>query len=376
VTDHRLPDMATFEWQRPVLSWLNDPPESPAEGDRYLIGAVPTGDWTAHADEIAEWSGAAWDYTPPTAGMVVWDLDEGELWRYGGTWELVPDHDQQHVIDGTDHTTAGLTVGHVLTATGPTTFGFQAPTGGGVSAHSELTELDYASAGHTGFQPAGNYQPLDATLSSIAALGTAASKMLYTTEIDTWAEVVVSDAAGNSSIVRRTSSGYIVCNYLNTTAGVTATVPSHVWVETGSDGYHRKQTPAVFIENIGLGPTDSPTFATLTLSGNLRVNGTYIGVNGDTDLIKLATNILIVNGTLELPAGQSLAMEGAYIVSGTNVGLKILTAANQKLSLFGVTPIVQPTHVDDPTTPASVGGNRNTIVAMLLRLEQLGAFAS
>ena len=29
--------------------------------------------------------------------------------------------------------------------------------GGGVTAHSNLTELDYASSGHTGFQPAGNY---------------------------------------------------------------------------------------------------------------------------------------------------------------------------------------------------------------------------
>lgn len=35
-------------------------------------------------------------------------------------------HNQQHAIDGSDHTATGLTTGHVMTATGATTFAFQA----------------------------------------------------------------------------------------------------------------------------------------------------------------------------------------------------------------------------------------------------------
>jgi hypothetical protein len=36
-------------------------------------------------------------------------------------------HNQQHALVGADHTASGLTTGHVLTATGATTFAFQAP---------------------------------------------------------------------------------------------------------------------------------------------------------------------------------------------------------------------------------------------------------
>jgi len=49
----------------------------------------------------------------------------------------------------------------------------------------------------TGFQSASapaTYQPLDATLTSIASHGTAADKMLYTTGVDTWAEAAITSA--------------------------------------------------------------------------------------------------------------------------------------------------------------------------------------
>lgn len=49
----------------------------------------------------------------------------------------------------------------------------------------------------TGFQSAAapaTYQPLDATLTSIASRGTAADKMLYTTGVDTWAEAAITSA--------------------------------------------------------------------------------------------------------------------------------------------------------------------------------------
>lgn len=49
----------------PVASFLNTPPGSPALGDRYLVDATPTGDFVGHVNEIAEWDGAAWDYTIP-----------------------------------------------------------------------------------------------------------------------------------------------------------------------------------------------------------------------------------------------------------------------------------------------------------------------
>ena len=41
----------------------------------------------------------------------------------------------------------------------------------------------------------GTYQPVDATLTSLAALGTAADKLAYTTGVDTWAETALTAAA-------------------------------------------------------------------------------------------------------------------------------------------------------------------------------------
>ena len=45
--------------------------------------------------------------------------------------------------------------------------------GSGISAHSELTELDYASAGHTGFQPSGTYLVTTNNLSDVSSQQTA-----------------------------------------------------------------------------------------------------------------------------------------------------------------------------------------------------------
>jgi hypothetical protein len=57
-----------------------------------------------------------------------------------------------------------------------------------------LTWVAYSAAAHT---HAGVYQPVDATLTSLALLGTAADKLAYTTAADTWAEAAIT-AAGRA----------------------------------------------------------------------------------------------------------------------------------------------------------------------------------
>ena len=72
-----------------------------------------------------------------------------------------------------------------------------------------------------------------------------------------------SASAGNSTIVLRTSSGYIYCNYLNCTAGATTSNPTHYFVETGNDSFLRQMTPANFVANLvadGLMPKSGGNF--------------------------------------------------------------------------------------------------------------------
>ena len=70
----------------------------------------------------------------------------------------------------------------------------------------------------TGFQqwaPAAIYQPVDATLTSISATGSAADKMLYTTGVDTWAEAAIT-SAGRSLVAGSNAAAQLAT--LGTTA--------------------------------------------------------------------------------------------------------------------------------------------------------------
>lgn len=69
--------------QLPVLSMAVDtPPVTPSEGDRYIIPAGATGAWSTHVGDIAEWTGAAWDYQAPSDGWMVINLDDTPLCAY------------------------------------------------------------------------------------------------------------------------------------------------------------------------------------------------------------------------------------------------------------------------------------------------------
>lgn len=74
---------------------LADPPASPAEGDCWIVGDSPGGDWAGHGGELAGWTGGGWRFIAPRAGMRVRVADEnldyvhdGSMWKRG---EIRPD---------------------------------------------------------------------------------------------------------------------------------------------------------------------------------------------------------------------------------------------------------------------------------------------
>jgi len=78
-------------WQQTVLEVRNNPPALPNEGDRYLIDVTPTGVWSTHANEIAEYLAGQWYYTSPETGMhlPVSNVDGG-VYVFGGvTWDFM-----------------------------------------------------------------------------------------------------------------------------------------------------------------------------------------------------------------------------------------------------------------------------------------------
>ena len=67
-----------------VSSSLATPPESPAAGERYLVAASPTGEWTGQAQKIAVYTGTAWSFFAAKNGFMCFNLGTGTLWRYTG----------------------------------------------------------------------------------------------------------------------------------------------------------------------------------------------------------------------------------------------------------------------------------------------------
>jgi Protein of unknown function (DUF2793) len=66
---------------------LATPPATPVEGDRYLIAASPTGDWTGQVGKIAMRLDGQWQFVTPREGFAIWVNDEdATLWFNGSTW--------------------------------------------------------------------------------------------------------------------------------------------------------------------------------------------------------------------------------------------------------------------------------------------------
>ena len=77
------------DWLQSVAAQQDAPPGSPSAGDRYLIGSSPSGAWASNANNVAQWSGSAWEFTAPDAGMHVYveggASNSGNTMIYNGT---------------------------------------------------------------------------------------------------------------------------------------------------------------------------------------------------------------------------------------------------------------------------------------------------
>ncbi len=93
-----------------IAANLTAPPALPLPnaGDRYLVAAGGSGDWAGKDDYIAEFSGAAWEFTAPVVGMRILDVDSGNVLEWdGANWAVPTD---PNLIRGVDFVGAPPTV--------------------------------------------------------------------------------------------------------------------------------------------------------------------------------------------------------------------------------------------------------------------------
>lgn len=71
-----------------VNSVLNTPPGTPVNGERYIVGDTPTGDFVGHIDEVAVYltiGTPGWVFYSPKNGWKAWNIATGETLRYNGS---------------------------------------------------------------------------------------------------------------------------------------------------------------------------------------------------------------------------------------------------------------------------------------------------
>jgi hypothetical protein len=110
---------------------LAAPPVSPAEGDRYIVAASPTGDWDGQAGNVAAFQDGAWAFFTPNEGWIAWIADEdvAVVWS-NSNWTAL--------------TTEGSGAGNFTTVGINTT----ADATNRLSLSSPATLLNHAGAGH------------------------------------------------------------------------------------------------------------------------------------------------------------------------------------------------------------------------------------
>jgi hypothetical protein len=69
----------------------NDPPTSPGDGDRYIVGSSPTGAWAGKAYSLAVWRDGAWTFHDAQAGWRVFNLADNTLYVLdaGFSWTAI-----------------------------------------------------------------------------------------------------------------------------------------------------------------------------------------------------------------------------------------------------------------------------------------------
>ena len=95
---------------------LTAPPDSPADGAAYLVGASATGAWSGYDGKIAYCIDGAWHFYAPFDGLVAYNAADGGTYVYSGAvWLSFP---TQSIVVGfvVNDGSAGTGVGPVLLA--------------------------------------------------------------------------------------------------------------------------------------------------------------------------------------------------------------------------------------------------------------------
>ena len=184
-----------------VSAWLNcavlsvgdtAPPGSPAEGDRYIVGASATGAWATHDDALAVYRGG-WQFYAPSEGVAVKDLDSGDDYEFiaaawtvksggGGGSSTIAVATPSNASGTVTLDFAGLSkyVGAIVLGANVTTLVFDNLPGAGMYAEYELHITQDGTGAHTFAIPA-SHKALGGSDTAIASAANATTVLTAST---------------------------------------------------------------------------------------------------------------------------------------------------------------------------------------------------
>ena len=176
-----------LDWQESVLAEQNDPPASPTDGDRYLVGATPTGAWDTHAGELTQYVTDTWEFYVPDEGTATFIENEDLLKVYqNGSWMpfgSAINHGSLTGLSNDDHTQYVLVDGsRAMSGTLTLSDGSTAASQNWVNTSADVPNADFADN-------AGDADTLD---------GNDASYFTTLTEVNNNADVPNADYADNA----------------------------------------------------------------------------------------------------------------------------------------------------------------------------------
>jgi len=86
VTQYKVPEFKTFEYQKPVETMtLTAAPGSPVKGKRYIVKATASGVWTGLENNIVEYDGVDWEVVFKRIGLTTYVKDVNLIYVYNGS---------------------------------------------------------------------------------------------------------------------------------------------------------------------------------------------------------------------------------------------------------------------------------------------------
>lgn len=106
--------------QATVLGETEQEPQNPADGDAWLIGENPIGDWSEKAGHIAGRQAGVWHYFEPQEGMQIYDKTARQIVSFRNGWIRIfaPDIPSSGAVQDTELRTAFAQLLESLAETG------------------------------------------------------------------------------------------------------------------------------------------------------------------------------------------------------------------------------------------------------------------